>query len=58
MKAEPQEYNYMCGNRSKPGACRHLSFVTNPVSSYFMRNINFLYNFTFQCQIILREAIF
>ena len=27
--------NYMRCNRSKPGACRHLSFATNPVLSNF-----------------------
>ena len=28
----------MLGNMSKPGACCHLSFATNPVLSYFMKN--------------------
>ena len=30
---------------SKPGACRHLSFATNPVLSNFKCKINFLIQF-------------
>ena len=32
-------------NRSKPGACRHLSFATNAVLSNFIEKINFFEQF-------------
>ena len=40
-------------NRSKPGACRHLSFATNPYMDNYLS-----YNLTFKCQNILKDAVF
>ena len=45
---------------SKPGACHQLSFATNPVLSNFIGKLPkfFLYNLTFQCQIIMESEFF
>ena len=50
-KTQNQGYHdnilYSDNYRLKTGACRYLSFATNPVLSYCVGKIHFLYNLIF-----------
>ena len=44
-RSENVANTHMLRNRSKPGACRHFLFATNPVLSNFIRKIIYFVQF-------------